>query len=181
MLARVWRSGITVTDSPACMADLHVLESRALASPHDSRGPSAAVAKAEATFQQVVPENEPEWARFIDLPYIFGEAAQSSRDLREPNQIQRFATESAVVAKQQGRARRGALSHAALAIAALDRNDVEAAAATSLHVVDLAGSVNSSRCIEAVRDLQRRLRPYASVPGVQKFNTRARDTLGMAA
>jgi hypothetical protein len=40
-------------------------------------------------------------------------------------------------------------------------------------VVDLAGSVNSSRCIEAVRDLQRRLRPYASVSEVQQFSARA--------
>ena len=181
MLARAGRSGITVTDSPACMADLHVLESRALAALQDARGASAAIVRAEAAFERVVPEDEPEWARFIDLPYIFGEAAQSFRDLREPDQSQRFATESARVAKQQGRARRGALSHAALAVAALNRNDVETAAAIGLHVVDLAGSVNSSRCIEAVRDLQRRLRPYASVFEVQEFNARARDTLGIAA
>ncbi|MCA1708875.1 MAG: hypothetical protein LC808_38610, partial [Actinobacteria bacterium] len=139
------------------------------------------VAKAEDTFQRVAPENEPEWARFIDIPYIFGEAAQSFRDLKQPDQIERFATESAAVAKQQGRARRGALSHAALAISALNRNDVETAALTSLHVVDLAGSVNSSRCIEAVRDLQRRLRPYASVSEAQQFSARARDVLGLAA
>ncbi|MGH4013294.1 MAG: hypothetical protein ACRDSL_05045, partial [Pseudonocardiaceae bacterium] len=141
---------------------------------------SEAVAKAEDTFQQVVPENEPEWARFIDLPYIFGEAAQSFRDLREPDQIERFATESAAVARQQGRARRGALSHAALAVSALNRNDVESASTTGLHVVNLAGSVNSSRCIAAVHDLQRRLQPYASMPDVQLFNTRARDLLGLA-
>lgn len=90
MLARAGRSGITMIDSPACMADLHVLESRALAALHDSRGTSAAVAKAEKTFQHVVPENEPEWARFIDLAYLFGEAvlprpqtAQSDRTLRQ--------------------------------------------------------------------------------------------------
>jgi hypothetical protein len=181
MLARTGRSGITLNDSPACLADLHILESRALAVLGDSRGASAAVAKAEDTFQHVVPENEPEWARFIDIPYIFGEAAQSFRDLKQPDQIERFATESAAAAKQQGRARRGALSHAVLAIGALNRNDVETAALTSLHVVDLAGSVNSSRCIEAVRDLQRRLRPLASVSEVQQFSARARDVLGLTA
>jgi hypothetical protein len=181
MLARAGRSGITVNDSPACLADLHILESRALAVLGDSRGASAAVAKAEDTFQHVVPDNEPEWARFIDIPYVFGEAAQSFRDLKQSDQIERFATESAAVAKQQGRARRGALSHAALAISALNRNDVETAARTGLHVVDLAASVNSSRCIEAVRDLQRRLRPYASMSEVQQFSTRARDVLGLAA
>ncbi|HET9253687.1 MAG TPA: hypothetical protein VFO16_00615 [Pseudonocardiaceae bacterium] len=35
--------------------------------------------------------------------------------------------------------------------------------------------------IEAVRDLQRRLRPYASVPEVQQFNAQARDVLGLVA
>ena len=75
----------------------------------------------------------------------------------------------------------GALSHAALAVSALNRNDVETAALTDIHVVDLAGSVNSSRCIEAVRDLQRRLRPYTSMSEVEQFNTRARDVLGLAA
>jgi hypothetical protein len=58
MLARAGRSGITVNDSPACIADLHILESRALAVLGDSRGASTAVAKAEDTFQHVVPENE---------------------------------------------------------------------------------------------------------------------------
>jgi hypothetical protein len=133
------------------------------------------------TLQHVVSENEPEWARFIDMPYILGEAAQSFRDLKHPNQIERFATESATAAKQQGRARRSALSHAALAISALNRNDVETAALTSHHVVDLAASVNSSRCIEAVRDLQRRLRPYASVSEVEQFSARALEVLGLAA
>ncbi len=181
MLARAGRaSGITVADSPACLADLYVLESRALAALHDSRAASFAVTKAEKTFQHVVPENEPEWARFIDRPYVFGEAAYSFRDLGEPDQIDRFALESATVAKQQGRARRGALSHAALATSSFQRRDIEAAAAAGLHVVDLAGSVNSSRCIEAVRDLKRQFRPHASVPEVERFNDRARDVLGLS-
>jgi hypothetical protein len=66
----------------------------------------------------------------------------------------------------------GVLSHAALAVSALNRNDVETAALTDIHVVDLAGSVNSSRCIEAVRDLQRPLRPCTSVSEVQQFSAR---------
>lgn len=180
MLARAGRSAINVTDSPACLADLYVLESRALAALRDSRGACTAITKAENTFQHVVPENEPEWARFIDLPYLFGEAANSFRDLNDPDESARFAAESAAGAKQQGRARRGALSHAALAVSALQRHEVESAATTGVHVVDLTRTVNSSRCIEAVRDLQRRLRPYYSVPEVQQFNTRAAE-LGLAA
>jgi hypothetical protein len=100
--------------------------------------------------------------------------------LRESQQIERFAGESANVARQQGRARRGAFSHAALAISHLNRGDVDAAASEGMDVIELAGSVNSSRCIETVRDLQRLLRPYSNVAEVAQFNIRARDALGLA-
>lgn len=129
--------------------------------------------------QFVVPENESEWARFIDIPYVFGEAVHCFRDLGRTVEINRFASESVDAARRQGRARRGALSHAALAIGHLNQGDVEAAAAKGICVVDLAGSVNSSRCVEAVRDLQCRLRPYSRIPEVQQFNIHARDQLGL--
>jgi hypothetical protein len=180
MLARAGRQPITAQDSAACLADLYVLESRALAALKDQRAAALAVAKAEQTFQHVVPENEPEWARFIDVPYIFGEVSHTFRDLGQAGQVQRFASESAAAARQQGRARRGALSHAALAVSALHQKDIEAAAAIGTHVVDLAGTVNSARCIEAVRDLQLRLRPHSDVREVDNFNARAREVLGLA-
>jgi hypothetical protein len=181
MLARAGRSGITEADSPACFADLHILEARALAALGDSRGASSSVAEAERVFGRVVHENEPEWARFIDAPYLFGEAAHCFRDLGSVSEIERFAGESARAAQQQGRARRGALSTAALAAGDLYRRDVEGAASKSLQVVELAASVNSSRCVETVRDLQRRLKPYAALDSVARFNDRARDALGLAA
>jgi hypothetical protein len=58
---------------------------------------------------------------------------------------------------------------------------VEAAAAKSVFVVDLVATVNSSRGIETVRDLLRRLKPYDSVDEVQRFNARAAQLLGLAA
>nr|WP_205862172.1 hypothetical protein [Planosporangium thailandense] len=181
MLARAGRRGITENDSPACLADLHVLEGRALAALGEARAAAAAVAEAERVFARVAHENEPVWARFIDVSYLFGEAAHCFRDLGQASQIERFAGESVEGARKQGRARRGALSHAALAIGDLERRNVEGAAVKSLEVVDLAASVNSSRCIETVRDLQRRLKPYADVDQVQRFNARAGELLGLAA
>lgn len=181
MLARAGRRGISVADSPACVADLYVLEGRALAALGDAGTATNAVVKAERTLQHVVAENEPEWARFIDVPYVFGEIANCFRDLKQPDQIDRFAEESATVAREQGRARRGALSQAALAVSHLERGEVEAAAAKGTLVVDLTRSVSSSRCLEAVRDLQRRLSSYRTIPEVEHFTTYARDTLGLAA
>jgi hypothetical protein len=180
-LARAGRQGLSEGDSPACTADLYVLEGRALAALGEHRAASIAVANAERIFGHVVTENEPEWARFIDRSYLFGEAAHCFRDLGNLQEIDRFAGESITVANEQGRARRGALSHAALAIAELGRKNVEGAAAKALTVVRLSSAVNSSRCIEAVRDLQARFRPSARVESVQRFNAEAEEMLGLTA
>ncbi|MEH1013698.1 hypothetical protein V6U90_11390 [Micromonospora sp. CPCC 206060] len=181
MLARAGRRGVTDADSPACIADLHILEARALAALGESTAAAASVAKAEQVFGRVVHENEPAWAKFIDAPYVFGEAAHCFRDLGQTAEIERFANESAAGARRQGRARRGALSEAALSIAELGRANVEAAASRATRVVDLAASVNSSRAIETVRDLQRRLKPYGNLSEVRHFNARAGELLGLAA
>lgn len=180
-LARAGRRGISVDDSPACMADLQILEARALAALGDQRAAAVSVASAERTFNRVDHENEPAWARFIDRAYLFGEAAHCFRDLAEPSQIDRFAGESLDAARSQGRARRGALSETALAISELSRGNVEAAADKAVKVVRLAASVNSSRCLEAVSDLNGRFRPYNQVAGVQEFRHQANELLGIAA
>jgi hypothetical protein len=181
MLARAGRRGVAGIDSPACVADLHILEARALAALGDTSGATAAVVQAEQVFGRVDHANEPAWAKFIDMPYLFGEAAHCFRDLGQSDQIERFAGESVIGARRQGRARRGALSEAALSVAELERRNVEAAATRALNVVELAGSVNSSRAVETVRDLQRRMKPYAGIYEVKRFNARAGDLLGLAA
>lgn len=178
VLARVGQRGM-LDDSPACMTDLLVLEARALAALGESAAAAAVVAEAERTFARVVPENEPEWARFIDTAYVFGEAAHCFRDIGDVTQIDRFAGESAEEAARQRRARRGALSQAALATSLILRGEPEEAAATGKRVVDLATAVNSSRCLETVRGLAGQLRPYADLPEVAAFTGYAHDRLGV--
>lgn len=182
MLARAGQRAITIDDSPACLADLQILEARALASMGPSYAQTVAqtVARAETTFQRVVADNEPEWARFIDPAYLFGEAAHCFRDLGDIGQIERFGHESAAEAARQKRARRGALSHAALVIAELTKGEPESAATHGAEVVRLARSVNSSRCVEAVRDLTKRFQPYARLNAVQQFQEQARALLPAA-
>ncbi|MET8117793.1 hypothetical protein [Micromonospora sp. NPDC005291] len=181
MLARAGRHGLAENESFACMADLHVLEARALAALGDESAAGRAITRAESTFNRVVHADEPEWAKFIDAPYLLGEVAHCFRDLSQVSELERFAKESAEGARQQGRARRGALSHAVLAVGDLTRNDIESAAAKGIQVVNLAASVNSTRCIATVRDLQHRMKPYSGVPEVQQFNARAQELLGLAA
>lgn len=179
MLARTGQRGIHVDDSPACMTDLLILEARALAALGQRQAAASAVAAAEATFGRVVPADEPEWARFIDSAYVFGEAAHCFRDLSDVDQIDRFAGESAREAARQQRARRGALSRAALAMGQLLRGEPDAAARTGMQVVDLAATVDSSRCLEVVRDLAQRLAPYGEVAEVAEFGEHAREQLNV--
>jgi hypothetical protein len=180
-LARVGQKGISLTESPACLADLQILEARALAAvatdKASKRWATQAVARAETTFQHVKQGNEPEWARFIDAAYIFGEAAHCFRDIGDTAQIDRFASDSAAEAARQRRARRGALSQAALVVGDLIRHEIERAANRGHAVVTLAESVESSRCVETIRDLAKRVKPYESVDEVQSFQARAGQLL----
>jgi hypothetical protein len=179
MLAKAGQRAITIDDSPACLADLQILEARALASSGTAGAAQVAstVARAERTFERVRPANEPEWARFIDPAYLFGEAAHCFRDLGDAEQIERFAGDSAAEATRQRRARRAALSQAALTIADLTRGEPEAAAARGSEVIRLAESVHSSRCVETVRDLTKRFQPYKHLDDVQRFQEEARALL----
>lgn len=78
---------------------------------------------------------------------------------------------------KQNRARRGALSHAALAVTHIQKCDLDAAYAAGVRAVDLTSKVKSSRSVEAVRDVQQRMRSFGPHPLVADFNERARALL----
>ncbi len=181
MLAKAGQQGVTSAESPACLTDLYVLEARAHGSLGEAKAAGAAVGRAEGFFTRVTREDEPEWARFIDPAYVFGEAAHCFRDLCRPRETERFAADSIAEAERQGRARRGSLSYAARSIAHLQRGEADYAAHEALTVLDLAGAVDSSRTREAVRDLHSRFSGHSQLPQVQTFNHRARAEFGVAA
>ncbi|MEV0727067.1 hypothetical protein AB0I37_30395 [Micromonospora purpureochromogenes] len=180
-LARAGLHGISPDDSPACYSDLSILEARALARLGDAKGTTRAIIRAEQNFETIDPSNEPEWARFIDRAYFYGEAAYCFRDLSQPDEIDRFAELSIQECRAQRRARRGSLSQAAVAAACVQRNEIEAAAHHANTVVRLTTTVNSSRSLHAVADLQRTLQPHSTLPAVQDFNRQASQLLGFAA
>ncbi|MGW5385634.1 hypothetical protein [Nocardia sp. NPDC003963] len=180
-LARAGMRGIATVDSPACQADLGVLEARALARLQDARGCAQAITRAESHFEAIDPANEPEWARFIDRAYFYGEAAYCFRDLGDSAEIERFAELSIRECRTQGRARRGSLSQAALAAACMQRNDIEAAAHHASIVVRLTATVNSARSLHAVRNLRQSLEPHSALPVVREFNRQANQLVGSAA
>ncbi|MGW6977931.1 transcriptional regulator [Streptomyces sp. NPDC054932] len=179
-LAQAGRAGLGNGTSPACLADLWALEARALAKLGDKTSAAHAVTQSETAFSRVRPEAEQEWATFIDAAYLHGEHANTFRDIDDPASAEEHARRSIDHARKQRRARRGAMSQAALAVTHLQRRDLEAAHAAGLRTLSLSGQVKSSRCIEAVQDLQRRMQPFGTHRLVADFNERARELVAAA-
>ncbi|MGH3719727.1 MAG: hypothetical protein ACRDRI_13000 [Pseudonocardiaceae bacterium] len=176
-LATAGRHGLARADSPACAADLWALQARAHATLGEPREAAHTVAQSEAAFTNVHRDDEPEWARFIDTAYLTGEWANAFGDIARPVESTRFARRSAAEARNQNRARRGALSQAALARAALTSSNLEAAVDNANRALDLAITVTSSRCIHAITDLRTRLQPFHTTTLARDFDERARLTL----
>ncbi|MQY14624.1 hypothetical protein SRB5_47920 [Streptomyces sp. RB5] len=179
-LAQAGRSGLGRIASPACLADLWALEARAHARLGDKAAAAKAVAASEAAYGRVRPAEEQEWAAFIDPAYLHGEHANTFRDIGRPELAEQHAQQSITHARRQRRARRGALSQAALAASHLQRHDLEAAHAAGLRTLSLSRRVKSSRCVEAVRDLLRRMSPYGKHRLVADFGERARELTSAA-
>ncbi|MGH3771966.1 MAG: hypothetical protein ACRDRW_11325 [Pseudonocardiaceae bacterium] len=176
-LATAGRHGLARADSPACAADLWALQARAHASLGESREAAHAVAESEAAFDSVHRDDEPEWARFIDTAYLTGEWANAFGDIARPVESTRFARRSAAEARHQNRARRGALSQAALARAALTTGNLDLAIDNAHRALDLALTVTSSRCTHAITDLRTRIQPFHTTALARDFDERARLTL----
>lgn len=123
----------------------------------------------ETAFERVRAEEEPEWARFIDPAYLNGEYAHTFRDLERPEEAAHVAGPSITEAERQNRARRGSMAQAALARAAIDSRDLEAAASAGMAAAKLAATVKSPRSIEAVADLRSRLSDHSESPAVRDF------------
>ncbi len=179
-LAQAGRTGLGKNTSPACLADLWALEARALAKLGDKTEAARAVTQSETAYSRVRREGEQEWAAFIDPAYLHGEHANTFRDLGEPGTAEEHARQSIDHARRQRRARRGAMSQAALAVSHLQRNDLEAAHAAGVRTLRLSQQVKSSRCIEAVQDLKRRMEPFGNHRLVADFNERARELAAAA-
>lgn len=179
-LAQAGRAGLSRTpESNACLADLWTLEGRALAKLGDKQGARNAVTQAETAYAKVAPgaDDEAEWALFIDPAYLNGEHAQTFQDIDEPETAALYARRSIDAARAQKRARRGAMSQAALAVSHLKRRDLEAAHAAGLRTLSLTSQVQSSRAVDAVQNLKRQMTPFGKHPLVADFSERARQLL----
>lgn len=181
-LAITGRHGLARAHSPACAvaARLLALEGRAHAALGDTKAAVRAVVESERAFERVDAEAEPEWARFIDSAALNSVWADTFLDLSRPVEAARFARRSISAAASQNLAPCGARSQAMLARAALIRRDLDAALHAAHRAVDLSTTVQSSRCIAAVRDLQSRISPYRTIAAARDFDHRAHEVLTQA-
>ncbi|MFF7146033.1 transcriptional regulator [Streptomyces nodosus] len=178
-LAQAGRQGLARANSPACLADLWCLEGRALALLGDKSAATRAVVQSERAYARADLAEEPDWAAFIDPAYLHGEHANTMRDLGDAAAAEEHAARSIEHAKMQNRARRGAMSHAALAVSHLQRQDLDQAYSVGLRTLKLSGQVKSSRAVEAVQDLERRMQPFGGRL-VADFAERARELVTAA-
>jgi len=179
-LAITGRHGLARAFSPACSAELWAAQARAHADLGDTKAAAHAVVESERSFEHIDFDTQPEWTRFIDGAYLSGQWAETFADLQRPVEAARFARRSISAAATQKRARREALSQAALARAGLARRDLDAALRAAHRAIDLSITVESSRCIAAVRDLRSRIGPYRAVTAAREFDDRAREVLAQA-
>ncbi|MEX5637593.1 DPY30/SDC1 family protein [Parafrankia sp. FMc2] len=172
-LARTGQHGLRGLRAPAALTDLYVLEARALAAMGRGTETAQAISAAERTFGLINVGNEPEWAKFIDEPYIAGEIANSLRDVGDPAEAQRYARQSVTAARKQNRGRRGALSQTVVAVGYAQTNDIDAAIAATHQAMDIAAGVpTSARYVTAMKDLRGRLAPYQREPGARELLAR---------
>ncbi len=172
-LARTGRHGLRGLRAPAALTDLYVLEARALSVMGRSTDTAATIAQAEKTFDLVNTANEPEWAKFIDEPYITGEIANSLRDIGDPAEAHRYAGQSVEAARRQNRGRRGSLSQTVIAVSFTQQNDLESAIVASHKAIDIAAGVpNSARYVTAMTDLRQRLVPFRQDAGTRELLAR---------
>ena len=167
--ARAGRAGLTRGNSPACMADLWVLQARACAVMGDTTMAVRSILESERNAGLVQLDDEPEWARFIPGAYLSGEYANTFDDLGQTRDADRYATLSADQAAADGRARRGSLAYATIARSALAAHDLEAAAAAATKATTLGSGIESVRSAAALADLRRRMQRHRSSPFVAAY------------
>jgi len=168
-LAEAGQHGLRRERPNAALADLYALEARAHAALGHRSACLAAIQRAEKTFEQVKPVDEPEWARFIDVPYLWGEFANCARDLALPDLGEPFAQRSIEESARQRRGRRGALSTYGLAISHLQRGEIDTACDAAQRAVTLANGIKSARLSQALSDFRQRIVPHRHEPAVAAF------------
>lgn len=170
-LAKAGRAGLkkSHTQRKACLADLWALQARAEAKLGDIKAAAHSILTSQQAAENIKPESEPEWAKFIPGAYLAGEYANAFADLGQSQEALLFAQSSAEQAIQQHRSRRAALAYAVLAKSALAMHDLEAASVAAQRGLELAMTVSSCRSRHAIKEVHESLLAHRQSPHVNSY------------
>ncbi len=171
--------GIRGWETPRLLAELYIRKAYALATMKDDSACAAAVAKARTQVEQFEPDSDPRWLYWVTPAAITAGAGDCLLQLGQPGQATALLDEGiAMFAESFARDRQIYLTHLADALARPGKQrDLDAAADRGLAAVHLAESLTSTRGIDCLRDLYRKMQPQASVSAVGDFLERAQVVL----
>jgi tetratricopeptide (TPR) repeat protein len=174
-LARTGQAAARRAGLPTLQTECHVMEAHGHAARNDARACAAALVRAERTFDKTTRANVPTWLSYFDAAYLAAKFGQCFRDLGQGDKAEQYARRSL---NMDGRYIRGkAFNQTLLAVAYVQQKQIEKACAEGHVAVGLVADLSSGRANGYIRDLRRRLQPYADTAEVREFNEYAETKL----
>lgn len=171
-LAQVARDASERANVPVAMTEAYVFEARALAARGDASGCRAALQRAEASYNRIVPGESPAWASHWSEVLFASHAGTCWVELNKP--VEAEALIQLVWDSAKDQTRRRVYSGVQLARIALLRGDVDQASAYGIGALESTNGSTSHRSHQQLVDLRDRLKPHASRASVTDFQERAR-------
>jgi len=170
---RLARSHAGALATPGIGAMLHGAEAASLAAlgRHDEARRS--LADAEAAFERMVRDEEPEWMAFLDRGEVLAQHGRVYRDMarcdtRHAASAVRLVSE-AIAAFGPQNVLSTVLNQVGLCSALFLAGEPEQAVAVGRQALSAAGTVSSARVADRIRNLTRDLAPYADMPVVRSL------------
>jgi transcriptional regulator with XRE-family HTH domain/tetratricopeptide (TPR) repeat protein len=161
------------TRSPAARALLHLRRAGALAVLGDASATSRALIAAERDIERAHPESTPPWAAWMSHADLTIDAGRCWLTLGKPQRAEQSLSDG-IRMLDPSRQRTRSIALAYRAESALQRQDLDAAAADARTALDTALVTEASRCIKLVGDAVERITPHRSHPAVQDLHAYVR-------
>lgn len=174
-LARTGQAAANRAGLPTLLTECLVMEAHGHAARNDARACATTLVRAEKVFDRAAHAEVPAWLNYFDAAYLDAKFAQCFRDLGQGGKAEEYARRSL---NMDGRYVRGkAFNQTLLAVAHAQQKKIDEACREGRAAVDLVCELSSGRAVGYLKDLRRRLTPYASAPEVKEFNDYAQNRL----
>jgi hypothetical protein len=171
-LAQVARDASERANVPVAMTEASVFEARAHAARGDAAGCKAALSRAEASYNRIVPGETSAWASHWSEVLFASHAGTCWIDLNRPLEAEPLI--QLVWDSGRSQTRRRVYSGVQLARIALLRGDIDQASAYGVGALESTNGSTSHRSHQQLVDLRDRLKPHTNRTSVADFQERAR-------